>query len=298
MNRQQHSSHRGQRAQRHPQARHPRSHHFDRHDEPENFQQFADDLFDVREADRYPHGYSSARSAPWAEPYRYGYPDAPRQNEPRYGQSHAYSGNREAPYGADQRYFEHRHNEPREWSREGARHDRPLGWRSNAYDDGSYLGNEQRSPRYGTERHWGNEDSRGYAADGSTVSRLSDYGFYNTGTAEARYGRQTPKGYTRSDERIKDDVCGHLYHANDIDLSEVTIESKNGTVILEGTVPERRMKHRIEDIAEQCIGVNDVENRIRVNRDSGTFQAQGSGGAEDRDNGSARKPSSSAASRH
>ncbi len=292
MNRQQHQSHRNQRGQRHQQERNPRSRHFDRHDGPENFQQFADDMFDAREADRYPHGYSTARSAPWAEPYRYGYPDAPR-----YGQS--YSGNREAPYGADQRYFEGQQNEPRDWSREGARYDRPQGWRSNAYDDGSYLGNAQRGPRYDNERNWSNEDSRRYAADGSTVSRLSSYGFYDTRAPEARYGHQTPKGYTRSDDRIKDDVCGHLYHANDIDLSEVTIESKNGTVILEGTVPERRMKHRIEDIAEQCIGVNDVENRLRVNRDSGASQTQSASGSEDRSNGGARKQaSSSGASKH
>ncbi|HEY1078165.1 MAG TPA: BON domain-containing protein [Fontimonas sp.] len=301
MNRQPYPSQRHQRGQRFEQDRSQRARSYERHDEPDNFQQFADDLFDAREADRYPHGYSRARSAPWAEPYRYGYPDAPRQDVPRYGASHGYSGNREGPYGADQRPFDHSRSEPRDWGREGQRydqrHEQPQGWRSHAYDDGSYLGNAQRSARYGNERSWDNDDPRRMAGDGSTVSRLSSYGFYDTGTAENRYGRQTPKGYTRSDERIKDDVCGHLYHANDIDLSEVTIESKNGTVILEGTVPDRRMKHRIEDIAEQCIGVNDVENRIRVSRDSGNQQARGSGGNEERSSGN-RNPASTPNARH
>lgn len=76
--------------------------------------------------------------------------------------------------------------------------------------------------------------------------------------------RQTPKGYVRSDARIEDDLCEHLYHANDVDVAEVSISVKNGTVSLQGSVPERRMKHRIEDICERCIGVTDVENRIRV----------------------------------
>jgi hypothetical protein len=78
---------------------------------------------------------------------------------------------------------------------------------------------------------------------------------------------RTPKGYTRSDERIKDDVCEQLYRTPDIDVSDVTVEARNGTIALEGTVPDRRMKHRIEDLCEQCIGVQDVENRIRVQRE-------------------------------
>jgi BON domain len=39
-----------------------------------------------------------------------------------------------------------------------------------------------------------------------------------------------------------------------------------GRVILEGTVPDRRMKHAIEDVADATSGVNDVENRVRVVR--------------------------------
>jgi osmotically-inducible protein OsmY len=37
-------------------------------------------------------------------------------------------------------------------------------------------------------------------------------------------------------------------------------------VVLEGTVPERRMKHAIEDLADACPGIQDIENRIRVRR--------------------------------
>jgi len=81
-----------------------------------------------------------------------------------------------------------------------------------------------------------------------------------------------PKGYARSDERIRDDVCEQLYRTPDLDVGDVSVEARNGVVTLEGTVPDRRMKHRIEDLCDQCLGVQDVENRIRVRR-----QDQGDG---------------------
>jgi len=36
--------------------------------------------------------------------------------------------------------------------------------------------------------------------------------------------------------------------------------------VLDGTVPERRMKHAIEDLVDACPGVQDIDNRIRVKR--------------------------------
>ena len=51
-----------------------------------------------------------------------------------------------------------------------------------------------------------------------------------------------------------------------IDASEVSIEVQNGKVTLEGTVPERRMKHQIEDLDDDCMGVQDIENQVRVAR--------------------------------
>ena len=74
-----------------------------------------------------------------------------------------------------------------------------------------------------------------------------------------------PKGYQRSDERIREDICDRLMRAaNHIDSSEVTVEVTGAKVVLEGTVPARRMKHAIEDLADSCLGVQDIENRIRV----------------------------------
>ncbi len=73
-----------------------------------------------------------------------------------------------------------------------------------------------------------------------------------------------PKGYQRSDARIREDLCDRLMRARHIDSSEVTVEVANGKVILDGTVPQRGMKHAIEDMADACLGVQDIDNRIRV----------------------------------
>ena len=79
----------------------------------------------------------------------------------------------------------------------------------------------------------------------------------------ARYPRG-PKGYRRSDERVADDICERLSVSPEIDSSEVTLHVHDGEVTLEGTVPQRYMKHAIEDMAVDCPGVKDVHNRIRV----------------------------------
>ena len=78
------------------------------------------------------------------------------------------------------------------------------------------------------------------------------------------FRRPGPKGYKRSDERIREDICERLWHDTRFDVSDVSVHVNEGVVTLEGTVPRRYMKHGIEDLAADRPGVNDVENRIRV----------------------------------
>lgn len=75
-----------------------------------------------------------------------------------------------------------------------------------------------------------------------------------------------PKGYQRSDERLREDISERLMEARYIDSSDVTVEVSGAKVVLDGTVPERRMKHAIEDLVDACPGVQDIDNRIRVRR--------------------------------
>jgi hypothetical protein len=86
---------------------------------------------------------------------------------------------------------------------------------------------------------------------------------HETQTGTAPRGRP-PKNYTRSDERIFDEIFDAIARDTRIDAREVTVEVKDGNVTLYGSVAHRQMKHWIEDIAAECHGVKDVDNRITV----------------------------------
>ena len=73
------------------------------------------------------------------------------------------------------------------------------------------------------------------------------------------------RGYTRSDDRIREDVCDRLSHGH-FDPSEVSVKVAQGVVTLEGFVDERNEKFHAEEIAESVLGVKDVENRLRLKR--------------------------------
>lgn len=73
-----------------------------------------------------------------------------------------------------------------------------------------------------------------------------------------------PRGYTRSDDRIKEDINDRLTDYPYIDASDIEIEVSSGEVVLTGNVDTRYEKRLAEDIVEDISGVRNVENRIRV----------------------------------
>lgn len=81
---------------------------------------------------------------------------------------------------------------------------------------------------------------------------------------DAPHARRGPKNYVRSDERIRELICERLIQNLSIDVSDVSIEVQSGRVTLSGTVPDRHMKHAIEDVVDGCWGVDEIENDMRV----------------------------------
>lgn len=79
-----------------------------------------------------------------------------------------------------------------------------------------------------------------------------------------------PKGYTRSDDRIKEDVNDRLNDDSNLDASDIEVSVTGCEVTLSGTVKNRWEKRRAEDLAEAISGVKNVENRIKVNSDTYT----------------------------
>jgi osmotically-inducible protein OsmY len=91
-------------------------------------------------------------------------------------------------------------------------------------------------------------------------------GYGGMGSMGSQRRGRPPKGYTRSDERIREDVSDRL--SERMDASEISVEVKNGEVTLTGQCRDRWMKHQIEMIADGVGGVKEVHNQIRVQRES------------------------------
>jgi hypothetical protein len=75
-----------------------------------------------------------------------------------------------------------------------------------------------------------------------------------------------PRGYRRSDERIREDVSDRLTDDPYLDATEIEVAVAEGEVTLTGVVATREDKRRAERLAEDCTGVSDVQNNVKVRR--------------------------------
>jgi osmotically-inducible protein OsmY len=82
------------------------------------------------------------------------------------------------------------------------------------------------------------------------------------------YGKG-PKGYKRSDERIREDVSDAIAFRSGIDAGDVDVKVEGGIVTLEGTVRERRDKRLLETLAEDVDGVLEVRCELRLAKGEG-----------------------------
>ena len=81
---------------------------------------------------------------------------------------------------------------------------------------------------------------------------------------EGRHRGRGPKGYTRSDDRIREEVCDRLTDDPVVDASDVEVNVSNSEVTLSGTVDSREERRRAEECAERVSGVTHVQNNLRV----------------------------------
>lgn len=100
----------------------------------------------------------------------------------------------------------------------------------------------------------------------SDRGRFSERGLWEHGDnwEEGQFRGKGPKGYSRSDDRIKEDVSDTLTDNSMIDASDIEISVSNGEVTLSGTVNSKRNKRLAEDLAESVSGVRNIENKLRV----------------------------------
>ncbi len=73
-----------------------------------------------------------------------------------------------------------------------------------------------------------------------------------------------PRGYTRPDERIREEVCSRLTHHGGVDASNIDVLVYDGEVTLKGVVRRKPEKRMAEDTAWSVNGVYDVINQLHV----------------------------------
>lgn len=124
-------------------------------------------------------------------------------------------------------------------------------------------------------RRWGGSTFRPYTGPtehaGMRHGGFPSQGGYENVTSDTwelpgPYTGKGPKGYRRSDERIHEDVCERLTAHGGVDASQITLDVEQGEVTLEGTVADRRTKRIAEAVTDSVRGVEDVHNRLRLER--------------------------------
>lgn len=96
------------------------------------------------------------------------------------------------------------------------------------------------------------------------MGRASDSG-RNTTWPHRPFIGKGPKGYNRTDERIREEICERLSNGQ-IDASEIEVIVHDGAVILTGLIPDRQSKRLAEELADCSAGIKDIENRLQVQR--------------------------------
>lgn len=137
------------------------------------------------------------------------------------------------------------------------RHHRTHGYRG--YGSGFSRG-------YGGGVHWGSGFG-GVGAPRYGGGTLPTAGLFTSEVWEpGPYAGLSPRGYSRSDERIREDICDELTRRADIDPSQLTVSVQDGEVTLAGTVVDIRARSLADEIASHCAGVKQVRNELRVAR--------------------------------
>ncbi|WP_121116145.1 BON domain-containing protein [Croceibacterium ferulae] len=125
--------------------------------------------------------------------------------------------------------------------------------------------------RYGS----GRDDERGFFDKaGDTVA--SWFGDDDAARRREQDHRGSgPANYTRSDQRILEDVCDTITHDRDVDGRQIQVTVQDGEVTLDGTVTSRQQKRHAEDLTHDLSGVKHVQNNLRIKDSSDTARDGG-----------------------
>jgi osmotically-inducible protein OsmY len=165
--------------------------------------------------------------------------------------------------------------EQRIWSDRGYREETGYG----PFDNPEWRSEGESEQYFGTGSHYGggfgtapgsrasgagSTGATGYAREGAW-SDESDWSPEQESSAQESYRGRGPKGYTRSDERLRETICEWLTDDPRIDASDIEVDVQEQRVTLRGSVNDRRTKYAVEELVERT-GAREIDNNLRVRR--------------------------------
>lgn len=213
-----------------------------------------------------------------AAPQGYGYTDRPRSERPPYPTT---SYNERAP--SDSHAWPYPQDGSNAWS---------IAHRSTTYPGYSEPASGREGyarPAYAT---YADINRPGYAPDAFVNERAAP----RRSDLRPSHAGRGPKGYTRSDDRLREDVSDRLMHDHDLDASEIEVAVENAEVTLTGSVDSRQDKFLAEQIVDSVLGVRDVNNRLRVARSSSSSSPSETNRDNDNETSAAERRTTPAAS--
>jgi len=150
-----------------------------------------------------------------------------------------------------------------------------------AHDRGDEYASQWGRGQYGQYDRGGEQERRGfgergqYGQSGSTMPIVT---YTEMWMVVGPFTGRGPRGYRRSDDRIREDIHERLTQHGQVDASDIDVDVRDGDVTLRGMVDNRAMRRMAEDVVESVSGVQDVTNQIRVRR-----PVEGGGGDTGRD---------------
>ena len=137
--------------------------------------------------------------------------------------------------------------------------ERDYGWRP-----------ESSMPSYARMGH-GHYSEPGYRGDeygaqthGGPLTRAREWSSVEGWRVPGPHTGRGPRGYQRSDERIREEINERLTAHGLIDATDIECRVVNGEVTLTGFVDSRAAKRAARDLAEDTYGVRDLHNELRI----------------------------------
>jgi osmotically-inducible protein OsmY len=138
------------------------------------------------------------------------------------------------------------------------------------WQQGFYTGEdrEHRAQIYAERPHGVGGFESNYGTARSELRRVDTPAFENPleSPVRERHRGKGPKGYARSDARVRELICEALTQHPRIDASDVEVNVGNGEVSLSGSVVDRWTKFAIEELAERYVEADRIHNAVKVSR--------------------------------